>query len=532
MNRPLRVLIVEDSPDDATLLVRQIRKSGYEPVFERVDTAAALSAALANQTWDIVISDYVMPQFSGLEAVKIVHEKDEDIPFIIVSGKIGEDIAVSAMKAGAHDYIMKGSMKRLGATIERELTEAEIRRARKRAEVELLKHREHLEELVTERTAELKIVNEQLQQEIAEHKRTEILLREARDYLNNLLDYTNAPVVVWLPPLKISRFNRAFERLTGYQSGREIMGKDLTILFPKDKQEAALAHIRSVPEQQQIEAEIPVLCKDGTERTLVWHCANVYAPTSHIVVATIAQCMDITELKKLDELKDEFLSFVSHELRTPLTVIVGGLNTVLADRDKLSPEEVQQLLEDSAWEAESMANLLGNLLDLSRAQASRLELHAEPVDVARAITDSVAKVEQRYPGRRFIVDYPRKLVPVTADKLRVERILYNLLENAAKYSPATTEVNVFVRQDSDGITIGVKDKGAGISAADRRRLFQPFERLGLEATQPKAGSGIGLLVCRRLVEAHCGKILVESEPGCGSSFYFTLPLKPGDNKKH
>lgn len=147
MNIPLRALIVEDSEDDAILMLQELRRGGYAPDFERVDTAEAMSAALDKNTWDIVISDYVMPHFSGLAALNLLKEKGLDLPFIIVSGKIGEDIAVEAMKAGAHDYIMKGNTARLIPAVKRELREAEERRARRQAE-EALRRSEQEKELI------------------------------------------------------------------------------------------------------------------------------------------------------------------------------------------------------------------------------------------------------------------------------------------------------------------------------------------------------------------------------------------------
>jgi PAS domain S-box-containing protein len=134
MANPLNILIVEDNEDDCLLLVRELRKGGYDPVFERVDTAETMQQALRHRPWDLVVSDYLMPRFSGLAALSVLHESGQDLPFIIVSGNIGEDIAVRAMKAGAHDYIIKGNLARLIPAIERELREAESRRERSRAE--------------------------------------------------------------------------------------------------------------------------------------------------------------------------------------------------------------------------------------------------------------------------------------------------------------------------------------------------------------------------------------------------------------
>ncbi|MBI2143725.1 response regulator [Candidatus Woesearchaeota archaeon] len=143
----LKVLIVEDSEDDALLLGRELRQGGFEVVSERVDTAKAMAAALKKQEWDIIISDYIMPNFSGLDALKALRASGIDIPFIIVSGQIGEETAVEAMKAGANDYVMKGRLARLLPAVKRELEEASSRREHRKAEADLARHREHIEEL-------------------------------------------------------------------------------------------------------------------------------------------------------------------------------------------------------------------------------------------------------------------------------------------------------------------------------------------------------------------------------------------------
>ena len=134
MTTPLRILIVEDSEADAELLLRELRRGGYAPECERVETPEGLDAALTRQSWDLIVSDYAMPRFNGLQALKLTQEKGLDIPFIIVSGSIGEDVAVAAMKAGAHDYLMKGNTARLLPAIERELREARMRQERRQAE--------------------------------------------------------------------------------------------------------------------------------------------------------------------------------------------------------------------------------------------------------------------------------------------------------------------------------------------------------------------------------------------------------------
>ena len=187
MPRPLGALIVEDSENDAILVVRELRRGGYDVTFERVDTAPAMQAALCRKKWDVIIADYQMPHFSGLGALEVLKDSGLDLPFIIVSGAIGEDLAVEAMRRGAHDYVMKGKLTRLVPAVERELGEAEVRQQRRLAEEslrtaheeleqrvkertlelaeanqELARHREHLEELVEQRTRELRMAQEEL----------------------------------------------------------------------------------------------------------------------------------------------------------------------------------------------------------------------------------------------------------------------------------------------------------------------------------------------------------------------------------
>ena len=155
--RPLRVLIVEDSENDALLLVRQLKRGGYEPSFSRVETADTMRATLEEAAWDIVIADYSMPNFTAMEALQILHEKDLDIPFIILSGTIGEATAVDAMRAGAHDYIMKGSVARLMPAIDRELREAGERATRRQAE-EALRNNERRFRSLIERSSDITTV--------------------------------------------------------------------------------------------------------------------------------------------------------------------------------------------------------------------------------------------------------------------------------------------------------------------------------------------------------------------------------------
>lgn len=173
MAMPLNILMIEDSEDDAALTILEVRRGGYEPVVKRVETAEDLADAVQSGKWDVVISDYVMPRFSGLSALKMLRESGLDLPFIIVSGKIGEDVAVDAMKTGAHDYILKDNLARLVPAIDRELREAEDRRQRRKADEALKRAYEELELKVQERTAELRAANKALELENNQRRQAE-----------------------------------------------------------------------------------------------------------------------------------------------------------------------------------------------------------------------------------------------------------------------------------------------------------------------------------------------------------------------
>src|SRR6266540_1442751 len=155
--KPIRVLIIEDSEFDARILVNTLRQSGYDPTFRQVDNANAMREALSTQTWDVVLSDYNMPEFSAPAALKILQDSGLDLPFIIISGGIGEDVAVAAMKAGAHDYLMKGNLARLAPAVERELREAATRTAGRQA-AEALRESEQRYRLLWENSTDAVIL--------------------------------------------------------------------------------------------------------------------------------------------------------------------------------------------------------------------------------------------------------------------------------------------------------------------------------------------------------------------------------------
>jgi PAS domain S-box-containing protein len=321
-------------------------------------------------------------------------------------------------------------------------------------------------------------------------------------------------------------WNRGAESMYGYLA-EEALGKHISFMYKDEQRKESFYQqvIKPLLEKGSHEAEVEVLTKTG-EKKYVYLSFSPISDGSGNMVKMCGYGIDITKRKELDHLKDEFIGMVSHELGNPLTVITGCLNTVLDEATNLSEQERSHLLRNAAKEAEVLSHLLGNLLELSRAQAERLILHDEPIKIDIVARDVIESITEQYPTYKLLLDIPEGLPSVDADPLRIERILYNLLDNACKYSPKGSEVKVFAKPDKDNLIIGVSDQGAGIATSDHEKIFGAFERLEPTAPRRAKGSGIGLLVCQRLVEAHGGRIRVESAPGKGSTFLFTLPYKP------
>jgi len=323
----------------------------------------------------------------------------------------------------------------------------------------------------------------------------------------------------------IKRANRSAAELLGY-SRDKLVGRPVAELYAdtlNGKVKWRVIFRRFLAGEEIRDEELEMRRADGGR---VWVSLSMrpIRDKGGNVIASRSEIVDITKQKKLDQLKDDFISLVSHELRSPMTVIMGALSTVLSEGANLSEEETRQLLKDAALESETLSHLLGNLLELSRFQAERLVLHAEAIDVKKVIQDAINRVERQSSAHQFVLSVSRKLPPVYADPLRLERIIYNLLENAVKYSPQGGEIKVMVKPNKEHLVIGVSDRGIGISPADQAKLFAPFQRLEESRPSGTRGVGLGLLVCQRLVEAHGGRIWVESKPGHGSTFFFTLPL--------
>jgi signal transduction histidine kinase len=222
-------------------------------------------------------------------------------------------------------------------------------------------------------------------------------------------------------------------------------------------------------------------------------------------------------------LADELFLILSHELRAPLTTIKGSSRTLLRHGTALEPETSRQLLRDIDQEADRLHRLVDNLLELARAGVGPSALRTEPTAVDVLLRRVVADATPRVGSRRLRVRAPGDLPRPAVDPVRIEQVVRNLVDNAIKFSPPTGTIDISVARQDDLIVVMVKDDGPGVAAEFHERVFERFFRVEREGSTV-AGAGLGLAICKRFVELHGGRIELESRPGHGAAFRFTLPL--------
>ena len=233
------------------------------------------------------------------------------------------------------------------------------------------------------------------------------------------------------------------------------------------------------------------------------------------------------ELKKLDAMKDWFISSISHELRTPLTSI-RSFSEILEHYEDLKPQERLEFAGIIREESERLSLMIDDVLDLSRSADGQLELHPAPFDLVPLAVRCCRLFSRQAAERRM--DFRQSLPPhawADADESAIARVLNNLIGNAFKFTPDGGTIELTVQTRGDEVEAAVRDSGVGIGAADHERIFERFTQLNNQLTSKPAGSGIGLAICKELVDASGGSVWVESELARGSTFRFTLPAATG-----
>ena len=364
--------------------------------------------------------------------------------------------------------------------------------------------------------------------DITDHKLAEEALRESNAYLENLFNYANAPIIVWDPQFRITRFNHAFEFLTG-RSVAEVLGQSLEILFPSSLAAHSMELIRKTVTGERWETvEIKILHRDESVRTVLWNSATLFAPDGITPIATIAQGQDITIRKqienKLQEKNTELERFtytVSHDLKSPLITIQTYAGMIVNDIESGNLVHAREDMKRIEGAASKMTNLLDDLLELSRV--GKMMNAPAHVDMNRLVQDCLEQLAGPLNLMKIEVEVQPRLPGVIGDQHRIMEVLQNLIENAIKYrgDQVAPCIKIGTRENGIETVFFIGDNGAGIDPLHHEKIFDLFNKLDTRSQ----GTGVGLALVKRIVEVHGNRVWVESEGvGKGSCFCFTLPV--------
>ncbi|MHB9022983.1 MAG: sensor histidine kinase [Armatimonadota bacterium] len=599
------MLIVEDNIDDAVLQVEALREGGYDPTYQRVETAEGMRTALSDGKWDLILADYAMPHFSGPATLQVLRDSGLDIPFIVVSGTVTDQQAIDMMRAGANDFVIKTNMARFLPAIQRELRDAETRRERRLAQEALREERQRLDFVLThspdsiyiqdtdlryiwsskptfpltnddllghtdfdillsedaQRVSEIKgrvmaegegttveltlMLKDQQRtfeatfepwrngnnrviglagyaRDITERKRAEEILERERAFLSSAIELLPFPIIFNMPTGEVIRANQASYRFFGdidpaHWWNQTLLGADTHTPVPRD----LWPMMRSARGEVVSSVEGVIVMPDSKEVPVLGHAAPVYVAGQ--LVATVVAFIDITDLKAVDQAKDEFLAILSHELKTPLTSIIGWSQQAL-----VMPEIIPEALRVIERNAKRQQQVLENLLDVSRIVTGTLEITPVEADlwqIASASAAEMATAADEY-HLNLVLKPPDGALPVLVDVERLLKVVNHLLSNAIKFSDSGGTVTMAAHRADRFAVLTVSDTGKGISSEDIDHLFKPF--LQIERSELTGGLGLGLAFVRGVIELHGGRVhAVSAGRGHGSTFTIELPLREG-----
>jgi signal transduction histidine kinase/CheY-like chemotaxis protein len=495
VSQALRVLQIEDVDDDAALVALELKRGGFHPVCHRVETADAMRKALAHESWDLVISDFGLPRFDAPSALAVLQEYDVDVPFIIVSGTIAEDVAVAAMKAGAHDYVTKLNLKRLVPAVQRELREAESRRERRRADDRFHTLVDSLEGIVFTHDRRLRIDG--------------IFGRglgpgdvDAHSFVgktvNDLLGSSSAG------DANASHEAACQRALAGehvlYEWTQDLPGgmRHLQIsLSPigRDKVTGIVGLARDISDQKKLQAHLLVTDRMASIGTLA-------AGVAHEINNPLASLM-----ANLDLASREVVRLASGKASTPQSLL-----------------ELEEELGDAREATQRVSQIVRDLRLFSRAA----EDQRGAVDVRRILDSSIRMAWNEIRHRAKLSRDYQPVSRVVANDARLGQVFLNLLINAAQAIPEGNadgnEIKIATYPEGrDHVVVEISDTGQGIPESVKQRLFTPFF-----TTKPVGvGTGLGLSICHRIVTSLGGTISVESQEGRGATFRVVLPVAAG-----
>ncbi len=389
---------------------------------------------------------------------------------------------------------------------------------------------ENLEEIVVMRTAELRQVNLDLQQEIADRQQAEDALRRSEEQLRLI---TNAlPVLIaYVDASQCYQFNnQAYFDWLG-QSPDQIQGKQLQDVWGADYYHRMQPWVNQVLAGEVVSYENEIQLVDGRDRsvsvTYIPHQVTDSEGNDHIQ-GFFALTSDISDRKAIERMKDEFISVVSHELRTPLTSIHSALKILATGRLGNLSQSGQQMLEIADENTDRLVRLVNNVLDLQRIESGAVTMDRSACNAAELMVTATEAMQAMAQQHNVELVTTPVSIPLWADVDYMVQALTNLLSNAIKFSLSHRTVWLTAQQiQTDQIQFQVRDEGPGIPPEHLETIFERFQQVDSSDSRKKGGTGLGLTICRKIIEQHGGKIWAESVMGEGSRFIFTLPaLKP------
>lgn len=494
MGEPLRLLQVEDSESDAALILRLLQKAGYDIDAERVEDANAMRAALNAREWDIIIADFRLPQFDARAALNVLRETGMDLPFIVVSGTIGEDVAVEMMRSGAQDYLIKGNLARLAPAVERELREARAR---------------------------------------LEKRHAELALHESEARFRQLADAM--PQIVWTatPDGFFDYYNARWYALTGQQPARPVSSGWDQILHPDDLRLWNENWRQCV--RNGIPCEIVFRLYHRRQESYRWFLGRA-APV-HDQNGRIARwygtCTDIDEHKRTEDALrranqdlEQFAYSVSHDLREPLRTMMIYSELLQRRHGGSLPDQARDYLQFLAGAAKRMDALV-RALRVYTSTASVRSHETPSADAGAAAREAIANLSALIREHGAQIDVA-PLPVVQMHHHHLVQVFQNLLANGITYhrAGAPPRVRLSAVEHAAAWEFLVRDEGIGIAPEYHDRIFGIFKRL--HTASEIEGTGMGLAICKKIIDMYVGHLRVTSSPGAGSTFYVTVPKQTVD----
>jgi PAS domain S-box-containing protein len=501
MMQPLRLLLVEDSPFDAELTLAALEGGGYLCDAVVVDNEHDFVARLAENGFDIILADFVLPSFSGAEALSLARAGAPDVPFIFVSGVLGEEHAVDMLKQGATDYVLKQRLQRLPAVVRRALTE----------------RAERVERISAQRAL----------------RATETHFRLVVDALK---DYA---VITLDPDGRILTCNGAAQRILGYTAA-ELAGSSAEVFYSEeDRAERVFTRELERARVADSTTDDRWLWRKGAEAFFADGVTTAVRDESGALIGFSKILRDVTgarmaaealhrakeEAETANRAKDHFLAVLSHELRTPLTPILAAVRLLELQYDL--PDDALHSLNVIRRNVELEARLIDDLLDLTSIARGKLSLNFETVGLTRLIESAVSMAEPRLEGKRLRLTtrFEASGTTVSGDSARLQQILWNLMTNAVKFTPEDGAIEILVTNPTpETVSVAVTDTGIGINPEALARIFSAFEQADASITRAFGGLGLGLAIASMLAQKHGGTLTAHSEGrGKGATFTLTLP---------